>query len=188
MRRTGAMNNNLEDLLNDDLKACKFLSLQFDESTNISDIVQLCIFVRMVLEDMTSKEELLTLIPLKGQTRGQAIYNSFKNFIDKTGFPIHKLVSITTDGAPAMVGNPIGFIALRNNDEEIPSFTSYLCINHQQVLCSKILKSNDIMQIAFKIVNSIRSRSLQKRQFWALLEETESEYRAILWHTDVRWL
>lgn len=47
------MNNNLEDLLNDDLNACKFLSLQFDESTDISDIAQLCIF-----EDMTSKEEI----------------------------------------------------------------------------------------------------------------------------------
>ncbi|GFX85520.1 DUF4371 domain-containing protein [Trichonephila clavipes] len=77
MRRTEAMNNNLEDLLNDDLKACKFQSLQFDESTDISDIAQLCIFVRMVFEDMTSKGELLTIIPLKGQTRGQDIYNSF---------------------------------------------------------------------------------------------------------------
>ncbi|GFU95718.1 uncharacterized protein TNCV_4889071 [Trichonephila clavipes] len=122
------MSNNLQDLLNGDIKACKFLSLQFDESTDISDIAQLCIFVRMVFEDLTSKEELLTIIPLKGQTRGQDIYNSFKNFIDKTGFPIYKLASITTDGAPAMVGNRIGFIALCNNDEEIPSFTSYHCI------------------------------------------------------------
>ncbi|GFS57058.1 general transcription factor II-I repeat domain-containing 2A-like protein [Trichonephila clavipes] len=87
MRRTEAMNDNLKDLLNDDLKACKFLSLQFDESTNISDIAQLCIFVRMVFEDMTSKEELLTIIPLKRQMRGLDSYNSFKNFIDKTGFP-----------------------------------------------------------------------------------------------------
>ncbi|GFS98601.1 DUF4371 domain-containing protein [Trichonephila clavipes] len=160
MRRTEAMNNNLEVLLNDDLKACKLLSLQFYEFMDISDIAQLCIFVRMVFEDMTPKEELLTIIPLKGQTRGQDIYNSFKNFIDRAGFPIYKLVSTATDGAPVMVGNRIGFIALCNNDEEIPSFTSYHCITHQQVLCSKILKSNDIMQIAFKIVNSIRSRSL----------------------------
>ncbi|GFV60716.1 hypothetical protein TNCV_4180521 [Trichonephila clavipes] len=58
----------------------------------------------MVFEGMTSKEELLTIIPLKGQTRGQDIYNSFKNFIDKTGFPIYKLVSITSDGAPAWSG------------------------------------------------------------------------------------
>ncbi|GFW37795.1 dimer_Tnp_hAT domain-containing protein [Trichonephila clavipes] len=84
-----------------------------------------------------------------------------------------------------MVGNRISFIALCNNDEEIPSFTGYHCIIHQQVLCSKILKSNDIMQIAFKIVNSIRSRSLQRRQFRALLEETESEYGDLLLYTDI---
>ncbi|GFT49426.1 general transcription factor II-I repeat domain-containing 2A-like protein [Trichonephila clavipes] len=135
MRGTEAMNNKLEDLLHDDFTACKFLSLQFDESTDISDIAQLCIFVRMAFEDMTSKEKLLTIIPLEGQTRCQGIYNSFKNFIDKTGFPIHKLVSITTDGAPAMVGNRIGFIALCNNVEEIPSFTIYHCIIHQR--CKK---------------------------------------------------
>ncbi|GFX53602.1 uncharacterized protein TNCV_2327171 [Trichonephila clavipes] len=87
-----------------------------------------------------------------------------------------------------MVGNRIGFIALCNKDEEISSFTSYHCIIDQQVLCSKILKSNDIMQIAFKIVNSIRSRSLQRRQFRELLEETESAYGDLLLHTDVRWL
>ncbi|GFW11751.1 general transcription factor II-I repeat domain-containing protein 2A [Trichonephila clavipes] len=186
IRRTEAMNNNLEDLLNDDLKACKFQSLQFDKSTDISDIAQLCIFLRMVFEDMTSKEELLTIIALKGQNERQDIYNSFKTLLIRQDFQYINW-SITTDGAPAMVGNRIGFIALCNNDEEIPGFTSYHCIIHQQVLCSKILKSNDIMQIAFKIVNSIRSISLQRRQFRALLEETESEYGDLL-HTDVWWL
>lgn len=81
---------------------------------------------------------------MKGQTRGQDIYDSFKNFIDKTGFPIYKLVSITTDGVPAMVLN--------------------------------------------RIVNSNRSRSLQRRQFRALLEETESDYGDLLLHTDMRRL
>ncbi|GFX10423.1 hypothetical protein TNCV_1868181 [Trichonephila clavipes] len=46
--------------------------------------------------------------------------------------------------------------------------------------------SNDIMQIAFKIVNPIRSRSLQRRQFRVFLEETESDYGDMLLHTDVR--
>ncbi|GFX38690.1 uncharacterized protein TNCV_4187791 [Trichonephila clavipes] len=169
MRRTEAMNNNLEDLLNVDLKACKFLSLHFDESTDISGIAQLFVFVRMVFEDMTSKEKLLTIIPFKGQTRGQDIYSSFKNFIEKTGFLIYKCVSITTDVALAMIGNRIGFIALCN--EKIPSYTSYHFVIHQQVLCSKILKSNDIVQIAFIIVSSIHSRSLPRLQFRALWEK-----------------
>lgn len=188
MRRSEALSENLEQLLNEDLQKCCFLSLQFDESTDVTDIAELCVFVRLVFEDMTTKEELLTMIPLKGQTRGEDIYRSFKSFVEKTEFPIHKLVAITTDGAPAMLGQKVGFVSLCKNDDNIPSFTNYHCIIHQQVLCSKILESDVIMKIAFKIVNSIRARSLQRRQFRALLEETEAEHSDLLLHTDVRWL
>lgn len=188
MRRSEALSQNLEQLLKEDLQKCSFLSLQFDESTDVTDIAELCIFVRLVFEDMTSKEEFLTMIQLKGQTRGEDIYRSFKEFIEKTEFPIHKLVAITTDGAPAMLGQRVGFTSLCKNDVNIPSFTNYHCIIHQQVLCSKILDSDNVMKIAFKIVNSIRARSLQRRQFRALLEETEAEHSDLLLHTDVRWL
>ena len=44
------------------------------------------------------------------------------------------------------------------------------------------------MNTAFKIVNSIRARSLQRRQFRALLEQCEIENTELLLHTDVRWL
>lgn len=188
MRRTEEMSENLEEILKENIRKCSFMSLQFDESTDLTDTAQLCIFIRMVFDDMSATEELLTILPLKGQTRGQDIYSAFKSFINGTGFPIHKLVSITTDGAPAMVGKQVGFVTLCKNDEEIPSFTSYHCIIHQQSLCSKILGSTQVMNIAFKIVNSIRARSLQRRQFRALLEECEADHGELLLHTDVRWL
>lgn len=44
------------------------------------------------------------------------------------------------------------------------------------------------MNTAFKIVNSIRARSLQRRQFRALLEQCEIENTELLLHMDVRWL
>ena len=44
------------------------------------------------------------------------------------------------------------------------------------------------MNTAFKIVNSIRARSLQRRQFRALLEQCEIENTELLLHTDVRFL
>ena len=44
------------------------------------------------------------------------------------------------------------------------------------------------MDVAFKIVNSIRSKSLSRRQFRTLLDECGEEHNELLLHTDVRWL
>lgn len=57
MRRTEVMGEYLEQLLNEDLPKCSFVALQFDESTDVSDIAELCIFVRLLFEDMTTIEE-----------------------------------------------------------------------------------------------------------------------------------
>ena len=58
--------------LKQDIAKCKHFSLQFDESNDVVDIVQLCIYtsIRISFTDMTSKEDLLTILPLKGKTRG----------------------------------------------------------------------------------------------------------------------
>jgi hypothetical protein len=139
----------------------------------------------MVFKDYTSKEELLGMISLKERTRGVDIFNSFKTFLANLKLPLFKLVSITTDGAGAMIGGINGFITLCRNDDEFPSFLSYHCIIHQQVLASKRLNTKEIMDIAFKIVNSIRGSALKRRLFQLQLDEGQPE---LLLHTDVRWL
>ena len=70
----------------------------------MSDTAQMCIFIRMVFNDISAKKELLTVLLMKKYTRGDDIFQSFKNF-EKTPLPMYKLVSITTNGAPAMVGH-----------------------------------------------------------------------------------
>lgn len=47
-----------EQLL-EDVSNCVAFSLQLDESTDIRDIAQLLVFIRMVFEDFSVKEELL---------------------------------------------------------------------------------------------------------------------------------
>ncbi len=84
-----------------------------------------------------------------------------------------------------MIGGINGFITLCRNDDEFPSFLSYHCIIHQQVLASKRLNTKEIMDIAFKIVNSIRGSALKRRLFQLQLDEGQPE---LLLHTDVRWL
>lgn len=76
------------------------------------DISQLCIFVRMVLKDMSVKEELLTILHLKKKTRGEDVYCAFKKYIEEKKIPIDKVVSMTTDGAPSMTGTINGFLAV----------------------------------------------------------------------------
>ena len=187
-RRSEAIAEDLTRQLWKAIADCECFSLQLDESTDVSDTAQLCIFIRMVFTDMTAKEKLLTILSLKEHTRGENIFKSFKNFIEKTQFPVCKLMSITTDGAPAMVGHSNGFIAKCREDDDFPDFLNYHCIIHQQVLCAKILNMKEIMDVATKISCSIRARSLQRRLFHAHLEKADCDHLELLLHTDVRWL
>jgi len=56
------------------------------------------------------------------------------------------------------------------------------------VLCKSVLKINHVVDVVTKIVNFIRARALNHRQFVALLEESETEHRDIPYHAAVRWL
>ena len=185
MRRIEKIGGNIREQLFNDINTCTCFSLQCDESTDVIDTAQLLVFIRMVFEDLTTKEELLGMLSLKERTRGVDIFNWFKNLLNDLKVPLCKLVSITTDGAAAMIGRINGFIALCQKDNEFPMFLSYHCIIHQQVLASKRLNTKGVMEIAFKIVNSIRGSSLKRRLFKLQLEEDQPE---LLLHTDVRWL
>lgn len=125
------------------------------------------------------------MISLKGRTTFQEIFSSFHSIVTKCNLPLHRLVSITTVGARAMTGELNSFIALCRQHDDFPDFLSYHCIIHQQVLASKRLNTKTVMDITFKIVNSVRGRSLQRRLFNLTLDEGAAE---IILHTDVRWL
>lgn len=187
-RRIHAISTDLQTQLKTDLEICDCFSLQFDESTDISDTAQLAVMVRMVFSNFTVKEELLQILPMKGQTRGEDIYNTFRTYAKSINMPLHKLSAITTDGAPAMVGKNKGFIALCKKDESFSNFMSYHCIIHQEALCCKILPFEHVMKIVTKIINSIRAAPLQHRLFKALLEDTEDKEHDLILHTEVRWL
>ena len=139
--------------------------MQFDESTDVVDTAQLSVFVCMVFSDDTVKEDLLVLLPLKGKTRGVDVSHVFKNFVDEVNLPLHKLTSITTDGA------------------SFPQFISYHCIIHQQVLCSKVVNYEHVMKVVVKMINSIRARALRHRLFKSLLDEVDAQYGDLVSYT-----
>jgi len=124
---------------------------------------------------------------LHGTTKGSDIFNALKKAIESfSGFK--KMSSIVTDGAKAMVGKNIGFVGfLCKSDINVPAIH---CIIHQEALCGKIMKLDNIMNTVLKITNLIRggNRSLNHRNFIKYLEELDCEYCDLLLHTDVRWL
>lgn len=158
-RTVSAISEHLNEQLDKDLRACRWFSIQCDESMDSSSTAQLMVFIRMVFNDFSTKEELLTLIPLRETTRGVDIYNEMKAFFVEKKVPLEKLVSVTTDGAPAMIGFRAGFIAHCKNDQVFLPFLHYHCIIHQQALCAKVTRFDHVMTPVVKIIKSIRSKS-----------------------------
>lgn len=126
-----------------------------------SDTAQLSVFIRMVFDDFSVKEEFLTLLPLKTTTRGVDTYDAVKNYFVGKKVPLEKLVSMTTDGAPCMTGRRAGFIALCRGDPDFPKFLNYHCIIHQQAICSKVLGFDHVMAPVVQIINSMCDRQTE---------------------------
>ncbi len=104
VRRMSAMSENLTEQLDRDLAKCSWFSIQCDESVDSNNTSQLMVFIRMVFDDFSTKEEHLTLLPLKTTMQETYIYDAVKRFFAEKRIPLEKLVSVTTDGAPAMTG------------------------------------------------------------------------------------
>ncbi|CAM4361987.1 unnamed protein product [Leuciscus chuanchicus] len=168
------MSANVTEQLEKDLGSCKWFSIQCDESVDSSSTAQLMVFIRMVFSDLSVKEEFLTLLPLKTTTRGVDIYAAVKKYFMEKNVPFEKLVSVTTDGAPAMTGQHAGFVALCRGDPDFPKFLHYHCIIHQQALCAKVMGFDHVMTPVIKIINSIRSKAKQHRgEDTSMLQDTE---------------
>ncbi|GBM50796.1 General transcription factor II-I repeat domain-containing protein 2A [Araneus ventricosus] len=105
------------------------------------------------------KEELLGLLPLSGQTRGEDIANDVQKCLEDNGIDINKIVSIASDGA-----------------------RKALCT---QTFPAKIVED---MNLAIKIINSTLAKAIYHRQFKDFLEEIHSQFSDLLLHNKVRWL
>uniref|UniRef100_A0A669DFX6 SPIN-DOC-like zinc-finger domain-containing protein n=1 Tax=Oreochromis niloticus TaxID=8128 RepID=A0A669DFX6_ORENI len=185
------LSNDIYDQLCEKAKCFSVYSVALDETTDITDTAQLAMYVRGVDDSFEVMEELLTVIPMHGQTTAQEIFHKLCDVIENVGLPWKRFVGITTDGAPSMTGRKNGLVALvqkKLEEEGVKEAIALHCIIHQQVLCSKCLKFDNVMSIVVKCINQIRSRGLKHRRFRAFLEEMESEYGDVLYFTEVRWL
>uniref|UniRef100_A0A8D8SJW9 General transcription factor II-I repeat domain-containing protein 2B n=4 Tax=Cacopsylla melanoneura TaxID=428564 RepID=A0A8D8SJW9_9HEMI len=156
----------------------------------MTDTAQLAIFIRGVDENFTIHEELAALYPMKETTRGEDVFLSLKEVLQKYGLKFNNLAGIATDGAPSMVGKNEGLVALirKHFDFSDTPLMQYHCIIHQVHLCAKKVNFEGVMKVVVKTVNFIKSKGLNHRDFQTFLEQMESEYGDVLYYSEVRWL
>ena len=72
----------------------------------------------------------------------------------------------------------------------VPGIFTIHCIVHRQHLVAKNLSGNlhTSLNIVIKVINKIKSRSLNDRMFRELCHENGEEFERLLHHTEVRWL
>ena len=164
-----------------------FISLAVDETLDVNDVAQLAVYGRY-FDGISFQETLLGLLPLTGNTRGQDMYAALLPFLTSTcSIPLTKVISITTDGAPAMVGHRTGLFGLLR--QQSPELMNFQCIIHQAALCGRLrLTFQDLMTEMMKLVNYLKSKSsLRHRTLRSFLNELDATYDELLPHNNVRY-
>lgn len=175
--------------LDEALHKAPCVALAVDESTDVTDNAQLLVYVRFFNKDKNIFcEDLLGLTPLQTSTRGEDIYLAIKEMLIKRGIEPKQVVSVTTDGAPAMIGREKGAVGRLKKDN--PELIAYHCIIHQSVLCSALSDEHaEVMNTMMKMINFLRaSSSYQHRMLREFLREVEANADDLLLHNNVRWL
>ncbi|XP_066127213.1 general transcription factor II-I repeat domain-containing protein 2-like [Saccopteryx bilineata] len=190
-RRIEEMGDNLHQHLQNSARKLSYFSLALDESNDVRDSAQLLIFICGMNDNFKVTEELAALQSIKGTTTGEDIYEKVSQTVKDLELDWAKLSSVTTDGAPSMVGPKKGVIAHINLEMDKLNHShpiAIYCLIHQQALCSKSLKWDSVMKIVVRCVNFIRTNALNHRQFQEFLSELNVAYEDVLYYTEVRWL
>ncbi|XP_067950552.1 general transcription factor II-I repeat domain-containing protein 2-like [Watersipora subatra] len=191
-RRVELIDEDITSNLNKKAESFTLYSLALDESNDVKDTAQLLIFILGINDTFEITEEFLTMESLKGQTRGEDLYDRVSAVIENMKLPWSKLINVTTDGSPNLTGKNVGLLRRIQNkvkDENPDQDVIFLhCIIHQESLCKSVLQLNHVVNPVVKLVNFIRARGLQHRQSITFLEETDADHQDLLYHSRVRWL
>ncbi|CAH1959448.1 unnamed protein product [Acanthoscelides obtectus] len=185
-RRIDEMSSDIESFLCNYLQTTHF-SIQLDESTLPDNTALLLAYVRFIM-NQEIYEELLFARTLITDTKGESIFHVLKDYFFEKAIPLSNIISVATDGAPAMVGRYRGFISyLKQN---VSGVLAIHCVIHRQHLVAKNLSVRlyESLHLVIDAVNRIRSNALNTRLFAQLCEENDEHFHQLLLHTEVRWL
>ncbi|KAF3841488.1 hypothetical protein F7725_007350 [Dissostichus mawsoni] len=134
-RRVETLASDVFEILLDKLRKAEVMSLAIDESTDSSDVAQLCLYVRF-FDGECFREDLLGLIPLDGHTTGEVMFHKVVSFFKEHKLGLDRINMLVTDGAPAMSGRTQGLSA--RLADVAPQLRSLHCLIHQSLLCAKL--------------------------------------------------
>ena len=123
-------------------------------------------------------------------TGGVDVKEALETVLLKANAPINKLVSVATDGAPAMVGKHVGLIGLLKSDPKYPEFIPVHCLIHREHLVAKHFNFSIVLKSVTEIVNYIRSNAKNHRQFKNFIDELDlaDKPNDLSFYCAVRWL
>ena len=164
MSRTELLAYDLMSQLDEGLQNAPGISLAIDESIDNTNNAQLMVFVRYYNAGVKEFcQDLIGVTNLKQRTRGEDISEALKSMLDSRNIDVKFIISVTTNGAPSMIGRGRRLTAQLKEDN--PNMINYHCITHQSVLCA-IMGDEfyKVMKTIMKIANFLRSTSaLQHR-------------------------
>ena len=162
-------------------------ALQLDESTDISGLSQLLVFICFIHNEKII-EQFLCCQEMLMRTTGEDIFKIVDGFMKENNLLWTSCVGICIDGAPSMVGSKKGFTALAKKENEKIIFTH--CFLHRENLVAKTIGNElkEVMDQVFQMVNYIKRRPLQSRLLAKIYEEMGEKLKNVLLHTEVRWL
>ena len=182
--RTSRMAEDITKQQIKDIYSAVAYSTACDESKVKSDIEQIALFRQY--ENSAEPQEVIELIPLKSQRRGEDNCEAILECLRAKGIHTTHLVSVASDGVPSMTGAQKGFVALlqKSLDRKLLSFR---CILHQEALCTQTFppECTQVMNVVIQIINKIMAKAVNHRQFRRWMD---SMYSDLLLYNKVRWL
>ncbi|XP_025193544.1 general transcription factor II-I repeat domain-containing protein 2B-like [Melanaphis sacchari] len=156
------MSNDISNQITQTVTKCKYFSLALDETCDLTSMSEVAIFVRCGDENFNVLQDLLELSQMETTSIGRDIVMKIKECVDRKGIVWEKNNSVCTDGASAMTGKINGCVALLKQFLGRELFSCH-CIIHQETLCAKDMKFNDVIDPVVRCINYIQAEALHRK-------------------------